>query len=303
MPRPQDGAARRESAESAAGPGPVVVTGATGTVGSLVAGRLAAAGVPVRALTRDPVAAARAGVPGDPVRADFADGAGLARAFAGADAVFVVTGDPLEPRHDENVIEAARRSGVRHLVKLSALAVDDPGADDVLTEWQRENEQRLAASGLVGTLLRPRAFMTNTLHWAPGVRSSGTVRALHADSRNACVDPADIADVAVRVLTDPEAEGRAWDLTGPEPVSARDQAARIAEATARPVRCEELTVDEALAGWRRHLPEVLVQARLRSAERQRAGAKERVADGVAEALGRPPGSYAAWARKHADAFR
>ncbi|GAA2448417.1 butenolide phosphate reductase ScbC [Streptomyces glaucus] len=283
--------------------GRIVVTGGTGTVGRQVARRLAAAGVAVRVVTRDPRRAARAGVPGELVAADFADRRRLARALAGADSVFVVTSDPRQPAHDENILGAALSGGVRHLVKLSALAVADPAADDLITRWQRSNEERLAAADLLSTVLRPRAFMSNALEWAAGIRREGVVRTLYPDARNACVDPADIAEVAVRVLTVPAFQGGTWALTGPEPLCAREQTEQLARVLGRPLRCEELTPEQACARWRASMPEPMVRARLLSAERQRQGAKEAVLDGVKAVTGRDPGTFARWAERHAGAFR
>lgn len=335
-------------------PRPVVaVTGATGTVGRLVAHGLAAHGLPadgrldgrldgrahggvdgrvdgvangrvnrrapgggahggvdgsanggvdVRLLVRDPDKAARQGLPGQAVRADFGDLRGLRDALTGADAVLVITADPLRPQHDENVLAAARAAGVRRVVKLSALAVLDPGAQDVLTRWQRDNEERLLASGLAWTLLRPRAFMSNALGWAASVREEGIVRALHGSGRNACVDPRDVADAAVRALLDPACAGRSYALTGPEALSAREQTRALGEVLGRPLRCVELTEGQALERWRARWPEPLVQALLEGARRQRDGAKAAVADGVREATGHAPRGFADWARAHAEAF-
>ncbi|GAA2482415.1 NAD(P)H-binding protein [Streptomyces gobitricini] len=285
-------------------PRPVVaVTGATGTVGRLVAHGLAADGsAEVRLLVRDPDKAARAGLPGRAVAADFGEAAPLREALRGAEAVFVVTGDPLRPDHDENVIAAARAAGVRRVVKLSALAVLDPGAQDPLTRWQRDNEERLRASGLDWTLLRPRAFMSNALGWAASVREEGVVRGLYGSGRNACVDPRDVADAAVRALLDPACAGRSYALTGPEPLSPRDQTDTLGEVLGRPLEFVELTEDEAVERWRSRWPEHLVRALLEGARRQRDGAKATVAEGVREATGRPPRGFADWVRAHAHVF-
>ncbi|MFF8832511.1 NAD(P)H-binding protein [Streptomyces sp. NPDC015131] len=281
----------------------VALTGATGTIGRLVAHGLAATGeAGVRLLVRDPEKAARLGLPGHVVPADLDAPGGLTRALEGAHALLVVTADPLRARHDENVLDAARAAGVRRAVKLSALAVLDTGAQDVLTRWQRDNEERLRTSGLEWTLLRPRAFMSNALGWAASVRDHGVVRALHGAGRNACVDPRDVADAAVRALLDPACAGRAYALTGPEPLSAEEQIATLGAVLGRELRYEELTEAQAIEAWRARYPEPLVHALLESARRQRDGAKTAVADGVREATGRAPRDFADWARAHAGAF-
>ncbi|CAM5259282.1 hypothetical protein SVIOM74S_06022 [Streptomyces violarus] len=178
-----------------------MVTGASGTVGREVVARL----VPlasVRLLTRSPACLAPPAPGVEVVVGDFSDPVRLATAFAGVRAVFVVTADPLRPDHDANIIDVALACGVRHVVKLSALAVADPAADDLITRWQRANEERLLASGLDWTLLKaPGVHVQYARLGAGQIRESGVVRGLGRDGRNSCVDPRDIAQVAVRALT------------------------------------------------------------------------------------------------------
>jgi len=278
----------------------ILLTGATGTVGGLVARRLS--GVPVRLLSRDPrrvAAAPRVEVVGG----DFGDPASLDRALTGVRSALLVTADPLTHAHDENFLAAARRAGVRQVVKLSALAVTDAGAADLVTRWQRRNEQLLRESGLLWTLLRPRAFMTNTLGWARSVREEGVVRAQNGSAVNATVDPRDLAEVAARVLLEPDGHaGRAYALTGPEALSAVQQTGILAELLQRPLRFEELTEAEALRLLHARYPGAVADALVESAARGRAGAKARVEPTVAELVGRPPGDYRAWARDHLAAY-
>lgn len=303
--------------------GVVVVTGATGTVGSEVARRLVAAGQPVRLLARNAERlrrtrgelqpSARAEVEALPT--DLGDADGLERALHGARAVFMVTSDPLRPEHDSLLVRAARQAseatgeetareaGERvHLVKLSALAVTDPRADDLITRWQRENEDRVRESGLPWTLLRPRSFMSNTLSWAPGIRAERTVRAFGGRSGNACVDPRDIAEAAVRALDDRRHHGRTYHLTGPEALSAAEQTDRLGRLLGAPLTYVELTRAQAESGLRARYPEPVVAALLASAERQRAGAKVGEEQGVVQATGRAPTPFGTWARDHLTAF-
>jgi (4-alkanoyl-5-oxo-2,5-dihydrofuran-3-yl)methyl phosphate reductase len=280
----------------------IAVTGAAGTVGGLVA-RMLAPGHWVRSLTRDPDRALRAGVAGQVVGADLAELPGLKRAVAGADALLAVTFDPLGPVHDENLLAAARAGGVRHVVKLSALAVTDPDADDLITRWQRECEERLRAAGTSWTLLRPRAFMSNSLGWAASVRDEGVVRTLHGASRNSCVDPLDVARAAALSLTRPGHAGRAHALTGPGALSAVEQTEQLARGLGRPLRHEELTEEQAADAWRSRFSEPLVQALVASAERQAQGAKAQVTGGVAAVTGREPATFQEWAARHTAAFR
>ncbi|MFG3660804.1 NAD(P)H-binding protein [Streptomyces sp. NPDC047706] len=279
----------------------VVVTGATGAVGRHVARALARRG-PVRSLVRDPGKAEALGIGGEIVVGDYRDGAGLERAFTGAGAVFVVTADPLRPQDDAHILDAARAAGVRRAVKLSWLAVADPRANDLVARWNRESERLLRSSGLAWTVLRMRTPMSNTLSWAASIRRESVVRALGGDARTACVDPRDVAEAAVRALTEPEHAGRTYALTGPELLSARAQTATLARVLGRPVGFEELTPEQALARWSARLPRPVAQALLEAAQRRQAGESAEVEGDLGGLLRRPPTTFAVWAADHASAF-
>ncbi|MDR6980689.1 uncharacterized protein YbjT (DUF2867 family) [Streptomyces sp. 3330] len=278
----------------------ILVTGVTGTVGGEVMRRLPR-GVGVRVMARDPgrVAGVPAGV--EVVAGDYGDVVSLGRALAGVRRAFLVT-TRVGGGDDAAFLAAARRAGVGHVVKLSAAAVLDRGAGDVITCWQRVVEEQVRGCGLEWTLLRPRAFMSNCLSWAASVRGERTVRALYGTSPHACVDPRDVAEVAVRVLTQEGHAGRAYTLTGPQAVTAVGQSAVLGRLLGAEVRFVELSTAQARAVWAERYPQPVVQALLDSAGRQRAGAKARVEDTVREVTGRPARSFAQWAADHLEAF-
>jgi uncharacterized protein YbjT (DUF2867 family) len=278
----------------------IVLTGATGAVGRHVAALL---GQSARLLVRDPGKARALGLPGEVVAADYGDRPLLDKALSGADAVFVVTANPLRPDHDENLLAAARAGGVRHVVKISWLAVADPAADDLIARWNRQAERLLHAAGPSWTVLRLRSPMSNALSWASTIRQEGVVRAYGGDARTACVDPRDVAAVAVRALTEPGHEGRTYALAGPQLLSAREQTEELSRVLRRPLGFEELTLDQALAGWRRRLPEQIALALAEAAARRGTDGAPQPTDTVAAATGRAPRTFATWAGDHAESFR
>ncbi|MFI1734577.1 NAD(P)H-binding protein [Streptomyces acidicola] len=278
----------------------ILVTGATGTIGREVLRRLPA-GQAVRVMAREPSKVVRVAAGTEVVAGDYTDRRSLERALRGVGRALVVTcrvgGDD-----DARFLRAARSAGVRHVVKLSAAAVADSEADDLITRWQRANEDLLRGSGMRWTMLRPRAFMSNTLSWAASVKSERVVRALYGTSANVCVDPRDVAAAAVCALTEDGHEGRIHTLTGPEPISAVEQTAQLGRLLGIPLRFEELSLDRARAALGQRHPAAVVKALLASAERQRAGAKARAEDTVLRLTGRPARSYATWAADHIEAF-
>ncbi|MFJ2501144.1 MULTISPECIES: SDR family oxidoreductase [unclassified Streptomyces] len=278
----------------------ILVTGATGTVGREVV-RSFPPGAPLRLMTRNPasVTVTRPGT--EAVAGDYADPDSLSRALRGVRKAFLVT-SRVAGDDDAVFLRAARAAGVRHVVKLSAEAVTDVRADDLITRWQRANEDLLRRSGMAWTVLRPRSFMSNCLSWAGPIRSERVVRALYGTSVNACVDPRDIAEVAVRVLTEDGHESAVHTLTGPEAISAAEQTRLLGRVLGVPLRFEELGPEEARAALLRRHPPELADALLSSAQRQRDGAKAAVASGVREVTGRLPRPFGEWAGDHADAF-
>jgi uncharacterized protein YbjT (DUF2867 family) len=278
----------------------ILVTGATGTVGRQVLRRIGP-GPAVRVMARQPERVPAAPGTVEAVHGDYDDPDSLARAVRGVATVFLVT-SRVGRDDDVRFLRAARSAGVRHVVKLSAAAVEDPGADDLITRWQRENEEVLRGSGMEWTLLRPRSFMSNTLSWAGSIRADGVVRGLYGTSANSCVDPGDIAEVAVRALTGRGHAGRVHTLTGPEALTAVEQTAQLSAVLGRPLRFEEWEPEQARALWGTRHPAPVVEALLRSAERQRAGAKTGVGDAVRDVVGRPARSFRQWAEEHRAAF-
>ena len=278
----------------------ILVTGATGTVGREVVRGLPAE-LRVRVMTRDPAKVVGAFPGAEVVVGDYTDAPSLVRALQGVRTAFLVT-TRVDGDDDARFVSAARAAGVRRVVKLSAAAVLDPGADDLITRRQRANEDLLRGSGLQWSLLRPRAFMSNSLSWAALVRRERTVRALYGTSPNACVDPRDIAEVAVRALTEDVHAGHAYTLTGPQALTAVDQTRELGRLLGIPLRFEELTPDEARAALSKAWPPPIVEALLASAERQRAGAKAQVEDTVHMVTGRPARSFRRWAQDHLEAF-
>lgn len=278
----------------------ILVTGATGTVGREVV-RALPADLRVRVMTRDPDKAVGAFPGAEVVVGDYTDPPSLARALQGVRTAFLVT-TRVDGDDDARFVSAACAAGVRRVVKLSAAAVLDSGADDLITHQQRANEELLRGCGLQWTLLRPRAFMSNSLSWAALVSRERTVRALYGTSPNACVDPRDIAVVAVRALTEEGHAGHAYTLTGPQALTAVDQTRELGRLLGIPLRFEELTPDEARAALGKGWPPPVVEALLASAERQKAGAKAQVEDTVRMVTGRPARSFRRWAQDHIEAF-
>lgn len=237
------------------------------------------------------------------VHGDFTDPASLTDALHNVHTAFLVTNP--DGADDTRFLDPARTAGVRHIVKLSAAAVTDTAAADLITRRQRHNEDLLRASGIRWTLLRPRAFMSNTLSWARSIRSGQVVRAPYGTSTNACVDPGDVAEVAALALTGRgrDHKGAAYTLTGPQALSAADQTAQLAELLGLPLRFEELSPQQARTALEARYPSDIASALLESARRQHSGSKAVVDPTLPDLLGRPARTFRDWASDHLNTFR
>jgi uncharacterized protein YbjT (DUF2867 family) len=140
------------------------------------------------------------------------------------------------------------------------------------------------------------------LQWAESVRSSRTLAAPFGDVALPLIDPADIAAVAAAALVDASHIGRTYELTGPSPVSPRDQAAAIGEALGEPVRFVPQTREEALSSFLKFMPPEVAEATL-DILGSPSPAEQRVSPDVSQVLGRPPRPFADWAARNAVAFK
>ncbi|MEU9111526.1 NAD(P)H-binding protein [Streptomyces sp. NPDC048483] len=283
----------------------ILVTGATGTIGSEVLRLLADRGADVRAMTRNP-SRVRAGRHRTTVHGDFEAPDSLRAALEGVHSVFLLTAPGAWiPDHDLALIGAARSLGVRKVVKLSAIG-GGPETDDEGTapaDWHAPGEQALAGSGLTWAALRPTSLASNALRWAGAIRAGRPVPNTTGTGAQGTVDPRDVAAVAVEALLTDAHDGAVRTVTGPELLSVPDQAAQLAEVLGRPVGTAEVPPDEA----RRQLlaagldPSV-VEVALRGDRLVRAGGNAVVTDEVTRALGRPARTFRVWARDHREAF-
>jgi uncharacterized protein YbjT (DUF2867 family) len=271
----------------------IVVTGATGNVGRALVDRLLAEDRPVRAVTRDPERAAL------PAQAEVSR-LDEAAVFKDASHLFLhaqATGD-----RTEAVLDAARAAGVRHVVMLSSGIIQE-GADEThpIHVWHATIEQQIRDSGLRWTFLRPNAFATNSLQWAPQIRTGDTVRGPYEGAVSAPIHEDDIAAVAARTLTDDGHAGAAHRLTGPEAVTNGEQVTAIGHAIGRPLRYEELPPDEIGQDLFPHVPPHMLQALLKSFAAT-VGATPEITTTVETITGTPARTFAQWATDHRPDF-
>jgi len=284
----------------------ILVTGATGHVGGELVRRLAAAGQPVRAMTRRPQEA-RLPAGTQPVYGDADDPASLESAFAGVSGAFLMSsqavGTAAGPTHDHALAEAAARAGVNRVVKLSVL--DAGTGTDPIARWHAEAETAVTsrADTFAWTLLRPGRFMSNALQWAGMIRAGDEVSLPFADRPAASIDPADIAAVAYAALTTPgdEHAGATHELSGPESLTPTEELSILADVLNRPLQVREVPSEAARAGMARYgfPPEVVEAIMTRTLSSDRG---TEVLPTAEKLLGHPARTFSQWAQAHAGAF-
>jgi uncharacterized protein YbjT (DUF2867 family) len=285
----------------------VLVTGATGHVGGQVVAQVAgASGVRVRALSRDPAAAAASiGSGVELVGGDLAAPETLREALVGVDAVFLVFPSVAADR-SAGVLVAALTRHARRVVYLSAHGVPDrpderAEPDGTILGSHAYLEGLIAASAREYTFLRASGFATNTLAWAPQLRRGDVLRWFLPDAKRALVHEADLAAVAVRGLIEEGHTGMAYHLTGPEQLTQVEQLAAIGAALGRSLRFEEIDAARAATELFPGLP-VDVAASIIASQAEMVARPEPVTATVARLIGRPALPFAQWARDHVGDF-
>ncbi len=274
-----------------------LVTGATGNAGGAVVRALVSAGCSVRALTRpgSDLGAWPAGV--EPVEGDLNRPETLRAALTGTEAAFLLSGyDRLAV-----TLEEMRRAGVERVVLLSSSAAPSGDTSNAVARYHIQSEQAVRTSGLGWTFLQPNSFMSNTFRWTPQLRSGEVVRLPFAGVRIAMIDPDDLGAVAAAALGSKDHEGRAYRLSGPEALLPEAQVRIVANVLGRDLRFEAQSNEEARTEMSTQMPAEYVEAFFRFFVDGDVD-ESQVLPTVEEIIGRKPGTFAQWARAHAEAL-
>jgi len=202
-----------------------------------------------------------------------------------------------------NFIEAARNTGVTHVVKLSGIIpeLDSPFR---FARMHAEIERRLEVSGLAFTHLRAGEFMPSYFRQVPSIVAKGALFLPMEDARIASVDVGDIAEVAAIVLTTSGHEGKIYPLTGPEALTMTEVAAKLSAATGKTIRYVNVTPEDAKkARLAAGMPPFLVDALDELFAERRRGKESVVFPMLETLLGRPATSFDEFAVRNATVFR
>jgi uncharacterized protein YbjT (DUF2867 family) len=284
----------------------ILVTGASGTVGSEVVRQLQKASAPFRAAFHSEAKAAKAREGKiDAVVIDYDKPETIEAALKGVDVFFLLSaGGATQIAQEERAVKAAKKAGVKHVVKLSAWGTETDSFS--FAHIHRAGEKAIEASGLQWTFLRPNGFMQNVANYSGStIKSQGAIYSSAGDSKTSAIDVRDIAAVAVKVLTAPSAhEGKAYPLSGPEALSNDDMASRLSAAIGKTVKYVPLSDADYKSGMLgAGIPADYADALLDLLAFYKRGGASQVTDDVKQITGRDPITFDQYARDNADAFR
>ena len=283
----------------------ILITGATGANGTELTKLLASRGVPVRAMVRSLDDAGNiAGLPGvELVVGDFDQPQTLVRALQGVERAFMLTNSTERAEAQQRAfVEAAQRTGLRHLVKLSQYAADEDSPVRFL-RYHAAIERAVRDAGIAYTFLRPNLFMQGLLGFSTTIKAGSRFFAAAGDARISVVDVRDNAAVAAAALTGPGHEGKTYTLTGPEALTHAEMATGISGAVGRPVAFVDVPPDamcDALLGM--GMPPWQADGLVEDYAHYRRGEASAIAAGVQDATGQPPRSFGDFARDYSHAF-
>ncbi len=274
----------------------ILVTGATGKVGSEILKQLIAKGADVRAGFHHPE---KANVTGAEVVAfDYSNPATVEAALVGVNKLFLMS--PGNNAEQENrVTDLAKKAGVKHIVKLSAAGVE---AND--NSPLRIAEKHIEASGVAYTFLRPSWFSQNFSTGQLENIRAGEIRIPAGEGKTGFVDTRDIAAVAVAAFTEEGHANKAYIITGEKALDHFEVAAILSEAIGKEVRYEPITDEEFRAiTTAQHWPQEIAETMSMLYGLVRNGWTSIVTNTVTEVLGRQPISFEQYAADHAEIWK
>jgi len=221
----------------------ILVTGASGTVGSEVLQQVAKTGAGHRAMYRSEAEAAKAPARTETVVADFRKPDTLAAALRGVESVYLVCSPvPDLVELETAMIDACVSGKVRNVVLNSALGAGD--YDKSFPSWHRKVEDYLRSTALSWTILRPNSFHQNTVtYYAPSIRAQGVFYGSLGEARMSYVDVRDVAAAAAATLSSSAHAKKIYELNGPEALTSREVAQKIAKHSGRAVTYVDIPME------------------------------------------------------------
>lgn len=226
----------------------ILLTGATGNVAGATIAALAGKGHKLVAFVRDAAKAKALAEQGIELRVgDLDKPRTVEDAFAGVDTLFsIVPPGALAPYQASNALWAARRAGVKHVLRLSAIgaAHDAPTLNG---RMHALSDAELQRSGLAYTIIQPHFFAQNLLMAKQSVVAQSTMYFALGEAKLPMIDVRDVGASAAAILHAPAAHaGKTYTLTGPTAITLHEVAAAISAKLGKPVKYQPVPTAAAL---------------------------------------------------------
>jgi uncharacterized protein YbjT (DUF2867 family) len=277
----------------------ILVTGATGTIGSQLVNLLTQSGTEFYTMSSKPNPSANARL------GDFNSVESLTKAFKGINTLFVLlplVGNKLDLA--KNVATAAKAAGVKHIVRSSGAGADASSAF-ALPKLQGQIDDVLRATGISTTFLQPAGFMQNYATFQAEQVKQGVIHAAHADAKKSMVDARDIAAVAAKILLNPKDHAnKSYVLTSNDSLTEHESAAILSSVLGRPVTYQAISFEDAenaMKPW--GLPVLVFEAMASLNKIVAAGYASGTTGEVKAILGREPISFEQFARDYTSSWQ
>jgi uncharacterized protein YbjT (DUF2867 family) len=295
----------------------ILVTGATGTVGSEVVKQLAAisssSGHKIRAAVHSKN---KTGQLGDKrveiVDLDYTKPETVAYALNSVDKIFLQTlPTPNVTDISSNLVNEAKKNSVKYIVKLSAIGASDSESRSTILRLHGEEEKIIKDSGIPYTFLRPPAFMQNFVtQFGHTIRTQNAFYVPAGDAKMSFVDTRDIGAVAAVMLTNTnhgasqQHENKAYDITGQDALSYRQVADILSNEVGKKISYIDITEDDARKGMKQiGMDEWFINIMIELFRIIREGYGSETTTAVEHITGRKPISFAQFAKDYAEALR
>jgi NAD(P)H dehydrogenase (quinone) len=221
----------------------IAITGATGQLGRIVVSKLKEkVGNNIVALVRSTQKAADLGV--EVREADYENPQTLEAALEGVDTLLLISSSEIGKRaaQHQNVIDAAKKNGVKWIVYTSLLHADTTSLS--IGEEHVATEEALQKSGIPFTILRNGWYTENYAGTIPGAIAGGAYLGSAGDGKISAASRKDYAEAAVAVLTTEGHQGKVYELAGDEAFTLTDLAAEISKQSGKNIPYKNLPQDE-----------------------------------------------------------
>ncbi|MFT4049112.1 MAG: SDR family oxidoreductase [Solirubrobacterales bacterium] len=279
----------------------IAITGAAGTVGGLTAERLADQGANLRLIVREAAQAPKIAGVDLATASDYGATDEMTEALKGVDTLFFVSGREQANRLEQHysVIDAAAAADISRVVYTSFCGAA-PNAIFTLARDHYATEEAIKQSGISWVFQRQNLYADVLPYFAD---AEGIIRGPAGDGRFAPVTRSDVADVAVRLLTDDSRDGEIFNITGPERVSMRHVANRLTALTGKFFEYQQESEEDAYRSREPFgAPDWQVEAWVSTYLAISEGELDLVTDSTELLTGHPPQSFEQYVTEHPESW-